>query len=167
MKEFIFLTVANNLPRLRIFDKLRWRILRLAGLNIEGSCTIWGQLVIRPIGCANNIYIGKGSFINTNIRFGVPRCKVVLGRNVQIGPGVMFETVTHGLVYEGQIGRGSSSKNIIVEDEVWIGAGCIITLGVTIGKGSVVAAGSVVTKDISPNSLVGGVPARFIKSTNQ
>ena len=78
MREFIFLTLANNLPRLRIFDKVRFIVYRMAGLSIKGGCTIWGPLIIRPIGGAKNIEIGKGSFINTEIRFGLPKDKVVL-----------------------------------------------------------------------------------------
>ena len=61
-------------------------------------------------------------------------------------------------------GRGTMTKSITVEDEVWIGAGCIITQGVTIGKGAVIAAGSVVTKNVESNTVVGGTPARFIKN---
>ncbi len=163
MREFIFLTLANNLPRLRIFDKVRFIVYRMAGLSIKGGCTIWGPLIIRPIGGAKNIEIGKGSFINTEIRFGVPKDKVVIGANVQVGPRVMFETVNHGLRYIPGKGRGGWTKSIIIEDEVWIEGGEIITQGVTIGRGSVVAAGAVVTKNIEPNTIVGGVPAKFIR----
>jgi Acetyltransferase (isoleucine patch superfamily) len=52
---------------------------------------------------------------------------------------------------------------IVLEDDVWIGSGSIILKGITIGEGSVVAAGSVVTKDVSPNVIVGGNPARVLK----
>ena len=75
----------------------------------------------------------------------------------------MFETVNHGLRYIPGKGRGGWTKSIIIEDEVWIEGGEIITQGVTIGRGSVVAAGAVVTKNIEPNTIVGGVPAKFIR----
>lgn len=163
MRELIFLTLANNLPRIEIFDKVRSVIYRMAGLNIKGKSTIWGPLTIRPIGGAKNIEIGKGSFLNTEIRFGVPNDKVIIGDNVLIGPRVMFETVNHGLRYIPGIGRGGSTKPIIIEDEVWIGGGSIITQGVTVGRGSVVAAGAVVTKNVEANTIVGGVPAKFIR----
>ena len=162
MREFLFLTLANNLPRLGIFDRYRYILLRSAGLKIKGRCTIWGPLIIRPIGCAQNIEVGQDTFINTNVRFGVPKDKVVIGKNVQIGPGVMFETTRHGLKYVSGKGRGSWTKPIKVEDEVWIGAGSIILQGVTIGRGSVIAAGAVVRKNVEPN-LLGGVPAKFLK----
>ncbi|MFT4569643.1 MAG: acetyltransferase-like isoleucine patch superfamily enzyme [Hyphomicrobiaceae bacterium] len=112
-----------------MFDRIRFVIYRLAGLVIKGKCTIWGPLTIRPIGAAKNIEIGKGSFLNTDIRFGVPKDKVTIGQNVQIGPGVMFETINHGLRFIPGKGRGGWTKPIVVEDKVWIGAGAIITQG--------------------------------------
>lgn len=166
MRELIFLTLANNLPRLTIFDKYRYVILRWAGLKIMGKCTIWGPLTIRPIGGAKNIEIGRGTFINTEVRFGVPNDKVKIGNNVQIGPRVMFETVNHGLKFIPRQGRSSWTKPIIVEDEVWIGGGAIITQGVTIGRGAVVAAGAVVTKSVASKTIVGGVPAKFLRRTD-
>ena len=86
--------------------------------------------------------------MNTEVRFGVPKDKVVIGENVQIGPRVMFEIMNHGLKYESGQGRGGWTKPIVIEDEVWIGAGSIITQSVTVGRGAVVAAGAVVTKEL-------------------
>tara|TARA_R110001583_G_scaffold181353_1_gene338568 strand:+ start:12202 stop:12705 length:504 start_codon:yes stop_codon:yes gene_type:complete len=165
MRELIFLTIANNLPRIRFFDENRYIFLRLAGMKIKGKCNLWGPFTIRPIGGVKNIEIGDDTFINSDIRFGAPKDKVIIGSRVQIGPRVMFETVSHGLVYEIGSGRSTMTKPIIVEDEVWIGAGCIITQGVTVGKGAVIAAGSVVAKNVEPNTVVGGTPAKFIKNT--
>jgi len=163
IKELFFLALANSLPRLRIIDEYRFVLYRLAGLKVNGKALIWGPLRIRPVGGAKNIEIGEGTFINTDIRFGVPDDNVVIGRNVLIGPGVMFETVNHGLVHIPGQGRGGSTKPIKVEDEVWVGAGVIVTQGITIGRGAVVAAGAVVTKDVEPFTIVGGVPAKFIR----
>jgi acetyltransferase-like isoleucine patch superfamily enzyme len=163
MRELIFLTLANHLPRLAFLDRGRHILCRLAGMEIGGRCLIWGPLVIRPIGFARHIAIGRGSFVNSYVRFGV-RAPVRIGCNVQIGPYVAFETVGHGLVYEPGKGRGDSYAPITVEDEVWIGAGAIITQGVTIGRGAVVAAGAVVNRDVAPRTVVGGVPARFLRN---
>lgn len=163
MRELIFLTLANHLPRLAFLDRGRHILCRLAGMEIGGRCLIWGPLVIRPIGAARHISIGGGSFLNSWIRFGV-RAPVRIGRNVQIGPYVAFETVAHGLVYEPGKGRGDIYAPITVEDEVWIGAGAIITQGVTIGRGAVVAAGAVVNRDVLPGMVVGGVPARTLRA---
>ena len=72
MRELIFLSLANHLPRLKFCDRIRFRLLRLAGLRIDGKCEIWGPLTIRPLGAASNISIGERSFLNTDIRFGAP-----------------------------------------------------------------------------------------------
>jgi maltose O-acetyltransferase len=120
-------------------------------------------LSIRPIGACKRIEIGAKSFLNVETRFGCPESKITIGKGVMIGPRVCFETVNHGLRYEPGKGRGAWSKPIVVEDEAWIGAGVIVLQGVTIGRGAVVAAGSVVTRDVPPEVVVAGSPARVIK----
>jgi maltose O-acetyltransferase len=153
------------MPRHKFGDRLRAPLLRAAGVSIGAKTRIWGPLTIRPIGGARQISIGENSFLNTEIRFGVLQATVSIGNCVQVGPRVMFETVSHGLVYEPGQGRGTTSKDIIVEDEVWIGAGAIVQPGVRIGRGAVVAAGAVVVRDVAPDTVVGGVPARYIRAT--
>jgi acetyltransferase-like isoleucine patch superfamily enzyme len=76
----------------------------------------------------------------------------------------MFETVNHDLVYmPGTLRKVLQTKPIAVQDGAWIGAGAIVTQGVTIGLGSIVAAGAVVVKDVPAMTIVGGVPARQIR----
>ena len=168
-KESFFLAIARMLPRIPRSDRRRYLWYKRAGIQMEGRCKIWGPLTIRPLGGAANIFIGSESFLNTEIRFGVPSSEapVHIGSRVMIGPRVMFETVHHGLVYEPGKGRGARALPIVVEDEVWIGAGAIITGGVQIGRGAVVAAGAVVTKNVEPYTLVGGVPARMIRDLKE
>ncbi len=85
--------------------------------------------------------------------------RIEIGNNVIISENVMIRDSDNHAIN----GRKKSSP-IIIEDDVWIGARAIILKGVTIGKGSVVAAGAVVTRDVPPYSLVGGVPAKVLRS---
>jgi maltose O-acetyltransferase len=132
-------------------------------MDIGIGCTVWGPITVRPNGGCRNIYIGNGTFINSEVRFGVPLEQVKIGNNVLVGPRVCFETVNHGIQFTTGKGRGQSSKPITVEDEVWIAVGAIIAPGVKIGKGAVIAAGAVVTKDVEPYTMVGGVPAKVLR----
>lgn len=116
-------------------------------------------------GCRIEVFSGaileiKSGFINYN---SVIECynKISIGRNVKISENVIIrDSDGHTIIREGY----NMSKPIIIEDDVWIGLNCTILKGVTIGRGSIVAAGSVVTKSVPPNSLVAGVPARVIKN---
>ncbi|WP_188447464.1 acyltransferase [Arenimonas maotaiensis] len=94
---------------------------------------------------------------------------VVIGDYVRIGSHVIFVSANH--VFD-QVDvpihfQGIESKGIIVEDDVWIGGGVTVLDGVRIGKGSVIAAGAVVNKDVLPYSIVGGVPAKVIRMRNE
>ncbi len=162
-REFIFLGLANHLPRLRFSDKIRWLLLKAAGFDMQGRSTVYGPVILRPIGGAKSVSIAKGCFINTEVRFACPKARISLGERCRIGPRVCFEGAQHSLYLNEKGRRGTTGAPIVVGDDVWIGAGAIITAGVTIGEGAVVAAGAVVSKDVSPFTLVGGVPARVIR----
>lgn len=163
VREMIFLALANHLPRLQWSDKVRHILLRWAGVRIVGRSSIRAPIDIRPAGRAGAVRIGPRCFLNSSLRFAVPRATVTIGRDAQIGPGASFETVSHGMEFVAGKGRGDIDGDIVIEDEVWIGAGAIITQGVTIGRGAVVGAGAVVVKDVPARAFVGGVPARLIR----
>ncbi|KAF3025025.1 hypothetical protein E8E14_014297 [Neopestalotiopsis sp. 37M] len=116
-------------------------------------------------GC--NIFIGDGVYMNRNVSI-YDNAPVVIGDNVLIGPDVCICTGTHEVHWRAreQV-RGSFALPIFIEANCWIGAGVTILPGVRIGKGSTVAAGAVVTKDVEPESVVGGVPAKLIKRLTQ
>ena len=64
-REFLFLGLANHLPRLKFSDKIRWLLLKAAGMGMQGRSTVYGPVTLRPIGGAGKVHIGKGCFINT------------------------------------------------------------------------------------------------------
>ncbi len=108
-----------------------------------------------------NISIGDNCYINHDVTI-LDSFEVYIGNNVFIAPKVVISPVTHPI--EAKDRRNLIGKKITVEDDVWIGAGAVILPGVTIHKGAVIAAGAVVKKDVEANTVVGGIPARFIKT---
>lgn len=100
--------------------------------------------------------------------------KLIIGNYCSIGPNVQFvlsadhriDTISsfpYNVKIMGKRNEGISKGDIIIADDVWVGAGAIILSGVHIGQGAVVAAGAVITKDVPPYAIVGGVPAKVIK----
>lgn len=107
-----------------------------------------------------NITVGENVFINACCHFQ-DHGGVTLGDGCQIGHNVVFATLNHGLLPED---RGTTyPAPIVLGKNVWVGSNATILQGVTIGDNTVVAAGAVVTKDVPADTIVGGVPARFIK----
>lgn len=109
----------------------------------------------------DEIRVGRNVFINQNCTF-YDLGGLHIADDVMIGPNVSIITSGHPLDLS-QRRSVTIGKRIVVERNVWIAASATIIGGVTVGENSVVAAGSVVTKDVPPNSLVGGNPARFIR----
>ena len=107
-----------------------------------------------------NIAIGENVFINACCHFQ-DHGGVVIGDGSQIGHNVVFATLNHGLSPEDR--KHTYPAPIVLGRNVWVGSNSTILQGVTIGDNAVVAAGSVVTKDVAANTVVGGVPAKAIK----
>jgi acetyltransferase-like isoleucine patch superfamily enzyme len=108
------------------------------------------------------IRVGNRVFINQNCTL-YDLAEISIGDDVMIGPNVSIITSGHP-VEPSQRRASVVAKPIVIERNVWIAAGATIVGGVTVGENSVVAAGSVVTRDVPPNTLVGGNPARVIRS---
>ena len=107
-----------------------------------------------------NIRVGKNVFINHCCTF-MDRGGITLEEGVLIGPKVNLITINHPL--EPHRRHSTISSPILIKKNAWIGAAATIMPGVTIGENAVVAAGAVVTKDVLPNTVVAGVPAKVIK----
>lgn len=109
-----------------------------------------------------NITVGEGVFINACCHFQ-DHGGVTIGDGSQIGHNVVFATLNHFI--EAEKRKMTYSAPIVLGKNVWVGSNATILQGVTIGDNAVVGAGAVVTKDVPANTVVGGVPAKFIKST--
>lgn len=116
----------------------------------------------------HNVIIGSNCYFNHNtiLNGGKGNAKLRIGDYVQTGPNVAFYVANHNTINAGIPIRnqGYHEADIVVEDDVWIGANSVITSGVHIGRGAIIGAGSVVTKDIPAYMIAVGTPAKVIKS---
>ncbi len=154
----------------------KWLLKRFAYLQINhvmglkkaqiGKSNIHPTAIIRQ---GEFVKIGDNCLINHNCLVQAGKSKygsITIGNYVHMGANVMILGFNHGY-YTTEIPTKEQDyidSAIIINDDVWIGGGAIILAGVTIGEGSIIAAGAVVNHDVPPYSIVGGVPAKVIKS---
>ena len=119
------------------------RVVRLSGLWLD---------------CRGHLAIGENSVINQRCRLDA-RGGLIIGANVSISPEVHILSADHDV---SSIDFSGRTREVVIDDYVFVGSRAMILPGVVIGKGSVVAAGSVVTKSVQPRDIVAGVPARKI-----
>jgi acetyltransferase-like isoleucine patch superfamily enzyme len=155
------MAITANLNRLTFNDPDEVRALfsELIGRKVDDSF-----LLIPPFYATGgaDTRIGRNVFVNQNCTF-YDLGGLDIADDVMIGPNVSLITSGHS-VEPSQRRAFTIAKPIVIERNVWIAAGATIIGGVTVGENSVVAAGSVVTKDVPPNTLVGGNPAKVIRS---
>lgn len=111
--------------------------------------------------CGKNISIGKRVFINSGCKFQ-DQGGITIGDDCLIGHNVVLATLNH--LAEPSNRKDMVPSPIVLGKSVWVGANATILPGVVIGDNAIVAAGAVVTKDVQAGTIVGGVPARYIKS---
>ncbi len=181
-KLALFLLMPRNEHRPRLWVRWFWNSWKHK--RGKGSIIRWRtRLDVLPFNAFN---IGKKTVIEDFVTINNGIGDVIIGdrtligiSSVVIGPVTMGNdimlaqhVVMSGLNHQYQdVNQPISTQTcttaeIVIEDEVWIGANAVITAGVTIGKHAVVAAGSIVTKDVPPYSIVGGNPARLLKQYN-
>ena len=107
--------------------------------------------------------VGSRTFINYNFT-ALDVAAITIGDDVQIGPNVQLLTPTHPVEPAPRRDKLEAAQPITIGDNVWIGGGAIVLPGVTVGENSVIGAGAVVTRDVPPNVVVVGNPARVVKS---
>lgn len=138
-------------------EALRELLSELTGEQIDSTVGLFPPIYSDY---GKNLHIGKNVFINMGCKFQ-DQGGIFIGNGSLIGHNCVMATINHDPSPEK---RGSMTfKSIRIGKNVWIGANVTITPGVTIGDGAIVAAGAVVTKDVAPRTIVGGVPAKFIK----
>ena len=144
--------------------------LSVHGITLGNKVTIGSHALIRPTGkYGGEIGMGLKVGDNSNIGpFAYIGCSgmITIGSNVMISPRVSIYAENHNFALTDRTMKeqGVTREAVVIEDDCWIAANSIILAGVTIGKGCIIAAGSVVTTSVPPYSIVGGVPAKVIKS---
>lgn len=132
-------------------------------LHLGARIRIWAPSHVRM---GDQVYVGKDVHIEANCRIGnyclIANRVAIVGRHDHdfsaVGFPVRFSPWVGSKRYPSQY----LNEEVVIEDDVWLGYGTIVLTGVTVGRGSVVAAGSVVTRDIPPYSIAAGVPAKVI-----
>lgn len=141
---------------------------------IKGMMKKCGKNVyIRPLSSdfkgLKNLSIGDNTSIPKHSTFYCTEADLTIGNHVIFGPRPTIITGNHRINEIGKFITESHEKQtmddapVIIEDDVWCGANVIILKGVTIGRGSIIGAGAIVTKSVPPYSIVGGIPAKFIR----
>jgi acetyltransferase-like isoleucine patch superfamily enzyme len=162
VKRAMAITVRLNRLTFEDADEIRALFSELTGKKVDDSF-----LLIPPFYTAggDEIRVGRNVFVNQNCTF-YDLGGLDIADDVMIGPNVSIITAGHPLE-PSQRRAATIGKPIVIERNVWIAAGATVIGGVTVGENSVVAAGSVVTKDVPANTLAGGNPARVIRSIGE
>ena len=161
-----------------VMHRLSQEAIRIT-MELNGSCrthdeilALWSELTGRPMDpdfhffppfttdCGKNLHIGRRVFINAGCRFQ-DQGGIYIGDDVLVGHNCVIATINH---LEEPARRGDmTTRPVRIGNRVWIGANVTILPGVTVGDGAILAAGAVVTKDVAPRTVVGGVPAKVLK----
>lgn len=136
----------------------RW-VLQRRGHRIAPDARIHSGTIVhgRHLTVGRRAVINRGCAIQADVA-------VTMGDDVHVGPGVRILTTSHDIGPSRRRAGARYSRPVTIGAGAWIGAGCQIMPGVTMGAGAIVASGSVVTGDVAPDTLVGGVPARVIRA---
>lgn len=152
---YLFNNFFNRIPSKRIR-----KLIAKAYIKIGKNSTLRLKVEFLNMTLKKNIIIGDNVTINPYCLLDGRSSKIIIGNNVDIARGTMIYTLQHDPDSDYFETEGG---DVIIEDYVWIGSRVIILPGVTIGRGSVIASGAVVTKDIPPMSIAGGLPAKVLR----
>jgi acetyltransferase-like isoleucine patch superfamily enzyme len=152
MKLSAELNTATNV------DAVRKILSKIIGTQVDQTTTVFIPFHIN-LGIFTKI--GKGVFINNSCSF-LDIGGITIEDDVLIGPKVNI--ITEGHSVDPAVRKNLIVKPIVIKKNAWIGAAATILPGVTVGENSIVAAGAVVSRDVPPNTVVGGIPAKIIKT---
>ena len=165
-----------------VLDRARWHFYRLRGchtgpqgrigtraridcprrVSLGARTQLESDVWLKITTESARITIGDYVFLGRGVEIDVSE-SVSIGHHVLLAPGVFITDHTHGIAAGSPIdSQGCPSSAVTIEDDAWLGVRSVVLPGVRIGRGAVVGAGAVVTKDVSPGCIVAGVPARVL-----
>ncbi len=159
----------------------RWLFKSCGSARFGTSLSLAG---CRNMRIGNGVRLGRGCFVTAsdgelvlhdcvalspNVHVGADAGRIEIGAHTAVGPGTVIRAANHCIARQDVpiMHQGHVPGQIVIEEDVWIGANCVITPDVRIGRGAVVGAGAVVTRNVAPFSIVGGVPAKLIGMRGQ
>jgi acetyltransferase-like isoleucine patch superfamily enzyme len=156
-----FQRLLFSLPRYRWLNYVKASFLKLNGAIVGKGCTFYPGVWVAPgrgLSIGNHVDLALDVLITTG-------GGVEIGNRTLIGYRAQIISANHHIPADkGRIfGSGHDKAKVVIGSDAWIGANSMILPGVIVGEGAIVAAGSVVTKDVAPYTIVGGVPAKLIK----
>lgn len=140
------------------FDEIREIFSKLIGRDVDEDFRVFPPFFTD---FGKNIHLGRNVFINSGCKFQ-DQGGIHIGDDVLIGHNVVLATLNHD--ENPEMRQNLKPSPIKIGDKVWIGSNATILPGVSIGDGAIIAAGAVVTKDVEKNSIIAGVPAKFIRN---
>lgn len=162
LRLLVALSLARMLPDL-VGGRVRAQALRWAGVEVGSGTLIGGSIkLVGSSSPSKHLVIGRGCWINAGCHFDAS-APLQIGHGVSLAQQVMLLTETHEIGPPSRRAGTLRSGPITVGNGCWLGARCIILPGVSVGDGAVIAAGAVVTRDVEPNTVVAGVPARLVR----
>ena len=154
----------------------RWMFARCGSVRFGTGLSLAG---CKGMTLGDNVRLGRGCFITATdgtlvlhdsvalspyVHVGADAGRIEIGAHTAVGPGTVIRAANHCIARQDVpiMHQGHVPGVIVIEEDVWIGANCVITPDVRIGRGAVVGAGAVVTRNVAPFAIVGGVPAKVI-----
>ena len=165
LKSFFNRVLMNSIASRCPFVRVRIKLYKMAGLKIEHNVRINPHVFFST----SNIELGQGTMINRfcQVHDGLKGGKLHIGKNVVVSFNVVFCLITHEIGTSSQRWGKRISGDIHIGDGSWIGANVTILPNVKIGKGCVIAAGSLVNSDCKDNCIYAGVPAKLVREIDE
>jgi len=156
----VITAIAMSLPNDLVSCVLRRWLYRLCGVKISQGAKIFRNVLL-----LGRVEVLSGASISNNSVVNGGEAGVLIGYDTMVAPGCCIVAFSHGMKRGvPMVKQELVQKRVVIESDVWLGANVTVTSGVKIGTGAVVGANSVVTRDVEAFEIVGGVPAKRLKT---